>query len=116
MLDPPWELISASATPDESTRCRMTSIAWAMVSEVTRDSSWATGARMSCVPPSRSRASLGVQVASDSLVPAKIAPNTATVITASVSRMRAGWRRRVGGANGPSSLVRAPPADGGRCG
>src|SRR3954447_3586113 len=64
MLRPPWVATSASATPLPSTRWRMMSTAlsiwpWLMVRLPTT-----LGSRISCVPPSRSRPSLGVSCAS----------------------------------------------------
>jgi len=115
MLFPPWLVICASATPDESTRCRMMSIAWVIVELVTFDASVVVGVRMICVPPSRSRASFGVAVAVDHCTPATMAANRATIRTPRVTNVRIGREPRELAANRSSSLVRAAP-DHGNCG
>ena len=74
MFWPPWLVISASETPEESTRWRITSIAWSMSSGVTSAPFSTWGSRMIWVPPSRSRARFGVQLASDHLTPAARVP------------------------------------------
>lgn len=69
MLLPPWLEISASATPEASTRWRMMSIAWSMAWFVTCSPPVVTGSRMISVPPWRSRASSGVRLPSDQRSP-----------------------------------------------
>ena len=90
MLLPLWLVISASATPEESTRWRITSIAWAIVSTVTSSPFSATGVRMICVPPSRSSARFGVHDASDHLVPAAMVPKSAKMRMPSTTSVRTG--------------------------
>ena len=109
MLPPPWLVISASATPEASTRWRMIEIAWLMTSGVTVSLPSVTGVRMICVPPSRSSASLGVQVASDQVTPAKRMANMTTAAVPNVMSVRTGRYPRVGVATvvsfGRSGLV-----------
>ena len=93
MFSWPWLVISASATPDASTRWRITEIAWSMSSDVTWEPSVVRGVRMSCVPPSRSSASCGVAVASEKRVPARMVPMSAMTSTTSVTSGRRGLGR-----------------------
>jgi hypothetical protein len=61
MLLPPCVVISASETPLASTRWRMIETAWASCSLVgPEEAPSSCGARMICVPPSRSSASFGL--------------------------------------------------------
>ncbi len=61
-LRPDWVVISASETPEPSTRSRMISTAWSSCSCVASEPPCTRGARIIWVPPSRSRASFGAKV------------------------------------------------------
>ena len=90
MFSPPWLAISASATPEESTRWRMISIAWLISSVLICDPSSVRGVRMICVPPSRSSARFGAQEAVENLVPASTDPKIATMTSSRNTNVRSG--------------------------
>jgi hypothetical protein len=68
----------------------MTSIACWICADDTSSPLSATGVRMICVPPSRSRARFGVHVAVDHLVPAAMVPSSAKMMKPSTTSVRTG--------------------------
>ena len=87
-LVPPWVLISASETPAESMRWRMIVTAWFSCSAVTVFPFSSFGARMICVPPSRSNASFGAQLPFCQRMPAPLSIVKPATITRSQVRER----------------------------
>ena len=92
----PSVLISASATPDASTRCRMIDTAWSSCSCETDWPVSTLGSRMICVPPSRSRASFGVHEPPPQITPAALIANRPTMMTPSQVSDRQALRTGVG--------------------
>src|SRR5690625_4450750 len=112
MLAAPWRVISASATPEASTRWRMISMAWSMSSAVISPSppsasASSRGVRISWTPPSRSSASPGAKDAPLSSPwtcwAMTIEPNRAATRTSRVTILRSGRGAVV--ANAVFSLV-----------
>ena len=97
MLSVPMEVISASATPEASTRLRMMLIASVMSALVTSlsEPSALVGVRISWVPPSRSSARLGVRPAPRVACPTSRAQTPMTTTMSRVMSERAGRRRVV---------------------
>ncbi|CAM2828678.1 hypothetical protein ACSL103130_03940 [Actinomyces slackii] len=86
MFCPPCLEIWASATPEASTRWRMTSMAWSTSASVIVEPSEVVGVRMIWVPPSRSRARPGVIEARPVTDPATRAPKPRAMRMRSIRR------------------------------
>ena len=89
MLLPDWVVISASETPAPSTRWRMISTAWSSCSWVISCpacSPCRDGVSTICVPPSRSRASLGAQPVRSVVTPYTSSPASRAMTATSATR------------------------------
>jgi hypothetical protein len=90
MFCPPWLEISASETPEPSTRLRMISMACLTSLSSSAEPSVVRGARMTCVPPSRSSASRGTKLADPPATPPTRMPPRAMRMMRKPSRVRPG--------------------------
>jgi hypothetical protein len=84
----PCVVISASETPLASMRSRMIDTAWLSCSPVTSWPSSSWGARMICVPPSRSSANFGVHDHPAKATPAPLMPTRRAMMTVSQASER----------------------------
>lgn len=109
MFCPPCVLISASETPEASTRWRMIVTAWSSCSCETVWPLSVFGARIICVPPSRSSASFGVHDPPPHITPAALMANRPTMMTASQERLRQAFLTGVDFATAELSFLRSCP-------
>ncbi|MDI2021143.1 hypothetical protein PJL18_01661 [Paenarthrobacter nicotinovorans] len=114
-LRPDCVLISASATPEPSTRWRMIATAWFSCSSLMSLAPSTRGARIIWVPPSRSNASLGAQLAWPVITPpARTAVSTTKIAPSQVSTLRAEFLGPVRAIIDLPVIAGQPPAEAGK--